>query len=504
MDSTDPQALPQKLYSAEQVRVIDKLIMTKESISSFELMMRAAEAALSTLLLHWPEARRICLFAGSGNNGGDAWILAALAIKKGLHVQFYTLADQGMRTVEGQAAKDYALAAGVEAQPFSGKAIAKTDVIVDGLLGIGLTGEVTANYQAAIAAINQSDTAVLALDIPSGLSADTGAVLGLAVEADLTLTFIALKQGLVTAAGPDCVGKLLCAPLTALNIEQLSEVAAAERFDWQVLLQQKLLAPRPKNSHKGMFGHVLVVGGESGYGGAVILACEAAARTGAGLVSCATRAEHLSALLSRCPNVMAKGVESGLQLQPLIAQATVLAIGPGLGQQGWAELLLQQALLTKTPIVLDADALNLLAQPHWQTDFRGRTAVLTPHPGEAARLLGVSVAEVQADRFASATALAKKYSAVVVLKGQGSIIADISGRLAVCTAGNAGMSSGGMGDVLTGIIAALVALGMDAWAASCLGVGLHAQAADNCAQEHGMNGMLAQDLMPYLQNNINL
>lgn len=275
-------------------------------------------------------------------------------------------------------------------------------------------------------------------------------------------------------------------------------------ISWQAMATERLLEARPEDSHKGMFGHVLVVGGECGYGGATILASEAAARTGAGLVSCATRAQHLNALLSRCPNVMATGVESGLELQPLMTQATVLAVGPGLGQQGWAELLLQQVLLTNTPVVLDADALNLLALPQWQTDFSKRSTVLTPHPGEAARLLGVSTAEVQANRVQSALALAQKYSAVLVLKGHKSIIARPDGRMAVCTDGNSGMSSAGMGDVLTGVIAALIGQGQSAWQAACLGVCLHAKAADLCAKAQGAVGMLPQDLMPYLQKQRNL
>ncbi len=506
MDSKYSEDLPSRLYSAQQVRSLDEFIMTQERISAFDLMMRAAQTALSALLTSWPEARRISVFAGAGNNGGDAWLLAALALKQGLKVQLYTLAEDSQRSQEGQAAKEYAIKTGVQVQVFAGVISAKADVIVDGLLGIGLVGEVTANYQVAIEAINQANTAVFSLDIPSGLNADTGAIAGAAVKADLSLTFVALKQGLVTAAGPDCAGKLYYAPLTDLDVSKAAVVVSKQRIDWNTLVSQKHLKARPKNSHKGMFGHVLVIGGGLGFGGSVILASEAAARTGAGLVTCATRPEHISALLSRCPNVMAKGVEAGLELQPLIRQASVVAIGPGLGQQGWAELLLQQALLTKAPLILDADALNLLAMPRWQTSFAKRTVVLTPHPGEAARLLGLGVSseEVQADRFYSASVLAKKYSALVVLKGQGTIIASPDGRMAVCTDGNAGMSSGGMGDVLTGVIAALIAQGLDAWTASCLAVCLHAQAADSCAQNQGGIGMLAQDLIPYLQKQINL
>lgn len=503
MATTSLQLLPNNLYLAEQVREIDQAIMGTEPVSAFDLMLRAAQAAFGLLVEYWPQAKHICVLAGSGNNGGDAWLVAALAKKHGLEVQLYDLAKEGLRTSEGQQAQAYAVEAGVQAQPFMGALEAHTDLIVDGLLGIGLQGEVNAHYQAAIHSINSHPASVFSLDIPSGLHADTGAVLGAAVQADITLTFVALKQGLFTAHGPDMTGQIFYAPLTNANVKELA-VASAQRIYYQHLSQQELLPSRAKNSHKGMFGHVLVAGGESGYGGAVILAAEAAARTGAGLVSCATHPEHLTPLLSRCPNIMAKAVGSGLELQPLIEQASVLAIGPGLGQQGWAELFMQQALLTNKPIVLDADALNLLAKPQWQTQFEGRLVVLTPHPGEAARLLGVSIEEIQADRFSAASSLANQYSATVVLKGQGSIVANPNGRVAVCTEGNSGMSSGGMGDVLTGVIAALMAQGLSAWDASCLGVCLHAKAADECAQHQGAVGMLAQDLMPYLQKLINV
>ena len=205
----------------------------------------------------------------------------------------------------------------------------------------------------------------------------------------------------------------------------------------------------------------------------------------------------------RRPEVMVRAVESGLELQPLLSRAAVLAVGPGLGQSSWSELLLQQVLGDERPLLLDADALNILASPGWRCDFAGRDAVLTPHPGEAARLLGCSIAEVQADRFAAARKLAQEYQAVVVLKGQGSLIAAPDGRLALCTDGNPGMSSGGMGDVLSGVIAALLAQGMTPWAAARYGVCLHSAAADMVAARYGQRGLLASDLMMMLRELIN-
>lgn len=273
-----------------------------------------------------------------------------------------------------------------------------------------------------------------------------------------------------------------------------------ERISFQQLQQQQHTLPkRLADSHKGNFGHVLALGGNQGFGGAIMLTAEAALRTGAGLVSCALRPDYVSPLLSRCPSVMALGVQSGLEVQPLLAKATVLVVGPGLGQDGWAELLLQQAFASAMPLVLDADGLNLLSQPKWQQSFAKRTVILTPHAQEAARLLAVDLAEVQQNRSQTALALAEKYQAMVILKGKNTLVAAADGRLAECQEGNPGMSTAGMGDVLSGVLAALLAQGLDAWQAACLGVCLHARAADEVAKEHGERGLLAHDLFPYLQ-----
>jgi NAD(P)H-hydrate epimerase len=255
------------------------------------------------------------------------------------------------------------------------------------------------------------------------------------------------------------------------------------------------LPPRPRDSHKGANGHVLCIGGDHGSGGAIVLCAQAALRTGAGLASVATRAAHVPALLARQPEAMAQAVESADALAPLFARASIIAIGPGLGQGAWGRAMLAAALAASKPLVLDADALNLLAAAP-----RALPAgtILTPHPGEAARLLDSDIASVQGDRNAAARALVQRYGAVVVLKGAGTIVA-APGRIPrVVAAGNPGMATGGMGDLLTGVIAALRAQGLDAFDAASCGALLHAHAGDLAAREDGMRGLLPSDLLPWL------
>ena len=260
----------------------------------------------------------------------------------------------------------------------------------------------------------------------------------------------------------------------------------------QEILEREL--PRKPTDSKGQFGHVLVVGGESGMSGAVRLAGEAAARSGAGLVSVATRTEHAAIISAAVPELMCHGVEGSQSLMPLLHRASVVAIGPGLGQSEWAQTLFGVLLQSHLPMVVDADALNLLAaEPITKDNW-----ILTPHPGEAARLLEQTVDEVQSDRVAAALELQKKYGGVVVLKGAGTVVANSDGIMGICKEGNPGMATGGMGDVLTGVIAGLLAQGVSPDQAARLGVCLHARAGDLAAQE-GQRGLLASDLLPVLR-----
>jgi ADP-dependent NAD(P)H-hydrate dehydratase / NAD(P)H-hydrate epimerase len=481
------------LYTVEQLRVLEREAFAALAVSGTDLMRRAASAALNSLRRHWPEARRVSIYCGPGNNGGDGFLLGVLAREAGFHVQIVALSDAS----HGDAALARAAweADGGQVHRWSSDdtALPAADVQVDALYGIGLNRALESSIATLIECINAMDAPVLALDVPSGINADSGRQLGAAVRADVTVTFIANKRGLHTGQSADYAGVL---EVATLGVPE--DVYAAVRPDAQLLAVDSL-PPRPRYANKGNNGHVLVIGGDHGMAGAVRMAGESALRTGAGLVSVATRAGHITALNAARPELMAHEVDGPQTLEPLLERASVIALGPGLGKGAWGHALWLTALDANKPLVLDADGLNLLSREHRQFTV---ATVLTPHPGEAGRLLGIETKDIERDRFAAARELAHRYNAVVVLKGSGSLIADPSGRLDVCPWGNPGMASGGMGDLLTGIIAALLAQGCDAWQAACLGVGLHARAGDHAARQ-GERGLLATDLLPALHALVN-
>jgi NAD(P)H-hydrate epimerase len=364
-------------------------------------------------------------------------------------------------------------------------------VVVDGMLGTGIAGKPRPAYEAAIRCVTELRIPILALDVPSGLDADTGATPGLAVPATWTVSFITAKRGAYTAQGPDLCGELFLRDLAVPEAAYACAEPACEVLDLESL--KDALPLRRATSHKGSFGRCLLIGGEHGMGGAVILAAEAALRTGLGLLAVATREMHVAPLLARRPECMAHAVGHRNELEPLLQWADALIVGPGLGREPWGQQMLHAALAADKPLLLDADALNLLAAAAPQPLPAG--CVLTPHPGEAARLLDRSVAEVQADRFAAASGLAQTFGATVVLKGRGTIVAT-GDQLALCGAGNAGMASGGTGDVLSGVTGGLLAQGLSGRDAAALGTVLHARAGDRAALALGQRAMLATDLVP--------
>ncbi|MCX7080852.1 MAG: NAD(P)H-hydrate dehydratase [Pseudomonas sp.] len=481
--------LPDALYSAAQVRDLDASLIAAGT-TGFELMQLAARAMWRALVRRWPNAGELSVVAGHGNNAGDGYLVAALALRAGWQVQVLAAADPQRLQGDAALAHAEALAAGVSVQAWTAQATL-SGVVLDALLGTGLAGEVREPYASIITAINASGLPVAAVDIPSGLCADTGQVLGVAVRADLTVTFIGLKLGLFTAQAPDCVGELVFNDLQAPPELLAKACASAKR-----LMPGNLprLASRSPTAHKGQSGHMLLIGGDRGFGGAILLSAESALRSGAGMVSLATRSEHVPAALARLPEVMTVGTHSANQLMGLLEQASVVVVGPGLGQGAWGRSLLSAAVNAPLPQVWDADALNLLAKGGLELP---RGCVITPHPGEAARLLGISTADVQADRFTVARELSQKHSAVVILKGAGSLIASPDGRLALCDRGHPAMATAGLGDVLAGLVGALLAQGMNAFDAACLAVWLHASA--GVLQGKLGRGLAASDLIPAIR-----
>ncbi len=495
MADPDTNLHPNALYTAQQVRAIDRAAIDGCAIPGFTLMQRAANAAFANLRRHWPAARHLLVLAGRGNNGGDAFLVAEQALKVGLAVEVLVLA--GESSGDAAKARDRFVAAGGTIRVADVETrIAPFDVVVDGLFGTGLTRPLDGVAAVLVDALNATHLPVLALDLPSGLNADTGMLSGPCVRAHATTTFVAWKRGLFTGDAFDVCGET---ELATLGIPE----AALDGIDIDARLIEldidRLLAPRRNNANKGNFGHVLAIGGDHGMGGAIRLTGEAALRCGAGLVSVATRSAHVTAILAARPELMVRGIDGPQALTPMLEGATTIALGPGLGQDQWGRALWHCALDAGRATVVDADALNLLAAaPRPLPDC----TVLTPHPGEASRLLNCDAAAVQRDRFAAVRELALHYSSVVVLKGAGSLIAHPDGRVAVCRWGNPGMASPGMGDVLTGVIAALLAQGLDAWDAARLGVAAHARAGDAAA---GVvpRGLIASDLLDMLRLMLN-
>jgi len=520
------------LFTAAQVRAIDQRLIAAGT-PGITLMQRAAEAGLTVLRQRWRKASAVIVICGVGNNGGDGHVLAGLIRQTGTPVHLLQIGDPARFGGDARRAADSAAALGVKALPYSAQDLSAliaqyadaNAVIVDAMLGTGFHGELSGDFADATAQINASGQPVLAMDIPSGLHADTGHVNGAAVRASTTVTFIARKRGLYTSSGPDYAGDIVFDDCGADPAVTDAEAPGARTVSVDLL--NSVLRPRARSAHKGHAGSVLVIGGDSGFGGAAMMAAEAAARSGAGTVSLLTRPVHVPAMLARRPEIMVCGLDAwqgdaGLLAKQLVEKATVLVIGPGLGQSAWSRQMLQNCMmwgvLLNKALVLDADALNLAAQDDrfWSesaTVQQRKNWIITPHPGEAARLLATTTGQVQADRFAAITQLQTRTGTQCLLKGAGSLMAFApdadsnngdSSQVDVCTEGNPGMASGGMGDILTGVIAALVAQGLSPADALRCGVCAHGEAADQAVSAVGERGLLATDLLPWLSRVLNV
>ncbi|MDH5393468.1 MAG: NAD(P)H-hydrate dehydratase [Gammaproteobacteria bacterium] len=489
-----------RLYSAQQSRELDRLATAGDAdqagIASYELMQRAANAVFEFSQLKFPQAHSILVLTGAGNNAGDGFLFAKQAMQLGCELNVYSLVDA--ETLKGDAKKAYLdwLEEGGEFVEDINRAAFNADLIIDAILGTGLQRELSQQWIAIIEQINELETPVIAVDVPSGLNADTGAVQGAAIIADYTVCFIGLKKGLFTGMARNHCGEII---FNDLHVP--ASVYSQVNEDAYLLSDEELsshIIQRPACTHKGQTGHLLIVGGNLGMCGAVILAAQAALRSGAGRVSVITRTQHVAAVVAVQPEIMVYGIELPVIPETLLKRVNVIAIGPGLGRDDWGKQLFEQVIHQPHHKILDADAFYHL--PDHAADLGD--AVITPHPGEAARLLGVDIETIERDRFQAVRQLYQEYNALVVLKGAGTLVYDGSEQVDICPFGNPGMATAGMGDVLTGLIAALMAQGYAKDEAARIGVCIHAQAADAAAKD-GQIGLLASDLFSFIRQQIN-
>ena len=475
------------VYTAEQARAIDGLAVQLLEIPSFTLMERAGQFAFDSLRSEWPDTRSIHVVAGSGNNAGDGFMVAALAKSAGLEITVQLVGDADRLSGDALLAYERMHNQGVSVS----EDFVVAEVVVDALLGTGATGPIRPPYQTAIAAINNSLSQTLALDLPTGINASTGGLLSdNPVRAKLTCSFVCAKMGTLTGPGIDYCGQLRYSALDVPDELFIQNPGVA-------VLEYSLPAVRSPvhdlSAHKYDKGTVLIVGGDHSMGGAAILAAEAAQQVGAGLVSVLTRQEHIPPLLTRCPECIATAFNSETAVDQLVNKADVVAIGPGLGTSNWSEEIFHKVMKHKPQkLVIDADALRLLKGVSVENLSR---AVLTPHPGEAARLLTSTSTDVNQDRPAQVVALSNKFGCTVILKGAGSLIA-ANGKLKFLSSfANPALATAGSGDVLTGLIAGSYLTTENPVIAAQVGSLLHRNACIQAEQVLNRKVLLARNLI---------
>ncbi len=488
-----------RAWSVESIQAHEHALFAS-GVDAYELMERAGGAAFDELHNRWPGAARLAILIGPGQNGGDGLVVARLAQQAGMAID---LLGWGRPAFRDSAAHAWAAlstavpAIEVQTEPAAiDEALQAADVVVDALFGIGLSrpigGEAADFLRRVEAALSSraERSGVVAVDLPSGVDANTGAVDPLTLGADCTVTFLGIKRGLTTGPAVAACGERVLADLgypPDVNETSIDLLHGGVRF-----------APRARDGHKGRFGTVLVAAGNRGMPGAARLAAEAALRAGAGKVIVATHPDHAATLNIGRPELIVHGVETAHDMLRLAADATSVVIGPGLGRDAWAMTTWRALRDCPLPMVVDADALRLLGP----NSLRERDAVITPHPGEAAMLLECDTATINADRIGAARSIAERLGCGVVLKGGGSVLTD-GDRVAVCQRGSAALATAGTGDVLAGLLGALLGMGLSRLVAMEIGVCLHAEAGEFEAKVRGEWGMAASDLFGAIRSRLN-
>ncbi len=501
------------LYTTGQVREADRIAIEELGIAGLVLMKRAALACVREISEAYSGITRVAVFCGTGNNAADGYIIAGLLADRGLSVVVCMIGKIPAPDTDASSAFEFCTASAAEVyiqneadelpahRDHLQQLIADADLVVDALLGTGVKGDVRDHYRRVIDLINASATPVLSVDLPSGLCGDTGSMLGVCVRASITVTFIGVKLGLMTNDGPEYTGRLVFSDLDVPAMVFDADRNVAVRTDGVVTVLQPqevldTLPVRHRNSHKVTHGHLLIVGGAQGMGGAVILAAQAAIHCGCGLVTVATQGAHINAILARQPEVMAREVSTSQELQTLVSRATAIVLGPGLGQTDWSQSMFAALTDVPLPMVIDADGLNLLALSPRKLGQH----VLTPHPGEASRLLPDFA--IQSDRRAAVARLQAAYGGVTLLKGAGTLIKDGKETFLV-PFGNPAMAVAGMGDILSGVIGSLLAQGLSGIDATKLGALVHSLAGDEVATIQGNRGLLASELIRPIRRILN-
>ncbi|MDX1776461.1 MAG: NAD(P)H-hydrate dehydratase [Desulfobulbales bacterium] len=507
-----------KLVTAEQMRGLDNAAINTFKIPSLELMENAGRRTVEVLLEKYgdPQGRQVAVFAGPGNNGGDGLVIARLLAARMARPKVFLLVP--VSRLKGDAAANLARIHEfpVEIIELAGSAdlsdiqtfIADCWAVVDAIFGTGLTREVSGIFAEAIKIINKASCPVVAVDIASGLNADNGKILGSCVLADLTVTFGQAKIGQAVYPGRDCTGLL-----KVVDIGIPDKAVAETRISTELLGREvgKFLPARIPSAHKGTYGHLLVLAGSLGKTGAAILCGLGALRSGTGLVTLCVPYDLNNIIETSLWEAMTIPLQSTAReffsiedyrvIQDALFGKQALSIGPGIGTAAeTSELMIELYLETQIPMVVDADGLNILAADPEILKKAAGPRILTPHPGEMARLTGLTNKEIQENRLEVARDFANTFNVYVVLKGADTLVADPAGRLAINATGNPGMACGGMGDVLTGIIGGFLAQGLSPWQASCLGVYSHGLAADSLSAEAGA-GYLASEVaheIPYV------
>ena len=494
--------LSKKIFSTQKISLIERSAILEKKGNDLSLMKKAARFSWNEIRKKYPNTKKWLILCGIGNNAGDGMALASIALKSNFDVKIYYFFPD--KTFTGCAAEIH-----TELESSAPRNTLKiidhlnesilndSDLIIDAIFGIGINRPIENSKIAKINLINNQDAAIVSLDIPSGVHPNSGQIMGAAIKASMTITFISHKLCFYIGEGKDLSGDIKCSHLD-ISQRHFSRLTEDMRIINKSYTQKKLLR-RKSDAHKGDYGHVLIVGGGPGMHGAALLSGESSLRGGAGKVTIFMHESHRSLINKARPELMFIFSNEEINIQSILSKVDVVAIGPGLGLDDWARSVFKHVNKSNKPLVVDADALNILSEKNLKRD----DWVLTPHPGEAATLMGKSSLEIQENRLLYLKKLKDSYGGTIVLKGNNTLIGSKDMVTNICTQGNPGMASAGMGDVLTGLIAAMISQGMDHFEAASVGVEVHARAGDLAARG-GERGLIAGDVINEIRGCVNL